>query len=218
MKASIVVPLFNQLHFTKACYDDLIKLKDVELIFVDNASTDGTNIFFKDKKVSYLKLDKNYGFGYAVNRGIEAASSDFIMTLNNDIKVKSNHEDWIDVLINNAEDCFIGANVGYLDASFNFVTESKILKTNKLSYMSGWCLGAKKETWNLVKEENYFDERFFVYFEDTDLGFRCHKKNIGFKVVDIPVVHFGKQSSKQLNVRDLYLKSKKIFEEKWKDY
>lgn len=219
MKASIVVPLFNQLNFTKSCFEDLSKLEDVELIFVDNNSTDGTDLFFKDKNVKYIRLDKNYGFGYAVNRGIEVATSDFIMTLNNDIKVKNNHSDWVDVLINNSNDCLVGPTVGFLNSSFNYIGEFKSFKENgKYSYMSGWCLGAKRQVWEKIKEDNYFDERFFVYFEDTDLGFRAHQKGIEFSLVEVPVVHFGKQSSKQLNISQLYLNSKKIFEDKWKNY
>ena len=61
-----------------------------------------------------------------------------------------------------------------------------------------------------------FSEEFgLAYFEDTDLSFRARKLNIPFQVVEIPVVHFGKQTSKQLNTHLLYKNARKIFVKKW---
>lgn len=60
-----------------------------------------------------------------------------------------------------------------------------------------------------------FSEEFFCYFEDTDLSFRARELQIPFKVVDIPVVHFGRISSNQLNTQQLYTSAKQIFFNKW---
>ena len=94
--------------------------------------------------------------------------------------------------------------------------------------MSGWCLAASKEIWNKleIKRENQFTtEKIYpqifseefgnAYFEDTDLSFRARELQIPFKVVDIPVVHFGRISSNQLNTQQLYTSAKQIFFNKW---
>ena len=47
------------------------------------------------------------------------------------------------------------------------------------------------------------------------MGFLAKKLNMNFELVDIPVVHFGKVSSKQLNTAKLYLNSKKVFNSYW---
>lgn len=217
MKLSIIVPVFNKSNFTKSCLEDLSKLKDHEIIIVDNNSSDNTSEIVKQFNVKYIRLSENLGFGKAVNIGFDNASSNVLMTLNNDIRVSKNHEAWTDQIITLANDGFVGPTVGYLDNQYNFIKESSKLESYPHSYMSGWCLTSSRQNWDLIKENNqYFDERFFAYFEDTDLGFRIKNKNIKFIIQEVPVIHFGKQTSRQLNTYELYINSKKKFEDKWK--
>jgi hypothetical protein len=54
-----------------------------------------------------------------------------------------------------------------------------------------------------------------MYFNDGDLSFRARKLNIKMDLISLPVVHFGKISSSQLNVNKLYNEGKKIFCKKW---
>lgn len=217
MKLSIIIPVFNKSNFTKSCLDDLSKLKDHEIIIVDNNSSDNTSEIVKQYNVKYIKLNENLGFGKAVNIGFNNASSNVLMTLNNDIRVSKNHENWTDQIIKLSGEGFVGPTVGYLDNQYNFIKESSKLESHPYSYMSGWCLTSSRQNWDSVKENNqYFDERFFAYFEDTDLGFRIKNKNIKFIIQEIPVIHFGKQTSRQLNTYELYINSKKKFEDKWK--
>jgi GT2 family glycosyltransferase len=85
--------------------------------------------------------------------------------------------------------------------------------------MSCWCLSSSKDIWNklIIKDTNnkVFSEEFFCYFEDTDLSFRARENNIPFLIQEVPVVHFGRVSSKQLNTGQLYLGSRNIFLKKW---
>jgi GT2 family glycosyltransferase len=217
VKVSITIPVFNKSNFTKSCLQDLSNLKDHEVIVVDNNSSDNTEEIVKQFNVKYIKLDNNYGFGKAVNIGFKESSSDILMTLNNDIRVKSNYDNWTDKIIELSNNGFVGPTIGYLNNNFEFIKESNKLESYPYSYMSGWCLASSKANWDLIKEnDQYFDERFFAYFEDTDLGFRIKNKNLNFILQEVPVMHFGKQTSKQLNTYKLYLESKKKFEDKWK--
>ena len=218
---SIIIPVFNKYVFTKSCLSDLSKLpEDHEIIVFDNGSSDETKEeLSKNKRIIYIRNEENIGFGKACNKAYQIASAPNVLFLNNDIRVKSKYENWTDVIANEAAHGYIvGPTMGQLDKDFNFVQEAnKVLDGN--SYMSGWCLGGSKATFNKLIEpgdSGPFSEKFFCYFEDTDLGFRSRKLGIPFKVVDIPVVHFGKVSSKQLNTSKLYSEARKVFLSRWK--
>jgi len=213
-KISIVIPVFNKFNFTKSALDDLTKLKDCEIIVVDNASTDETEEELKKYSIVYIRNQENLGFAKACNIGFAKASSNYVLFLNNDIRVKFDFENWTDTLINSPY--ISGPTMGLLDKDFSFVKEeNKMLVGN--FYLSGWCIGAKKEIWKQLdlSTNEIFSEDFFCYFEDADLSFRAKKKKIPLNIVEVPVVHFGKTSSKQLNVAMLYQKAKAIFVRKW---
>lgn len=233
LKLSIVIPVFNKFAFTKSCLKDLSHLpNDHQVIIIDNASTDETQKMLEGStEVVYYRNLKNEGFGRASNIGYSLATAPNVLFLNNDIRVKANHSSWTEELIKWCPYGLVGPTMGQLDKDFNFIKEANQYLTGN-SYMSGWCLASSKEIFNKLEiprteSENIdelpvphilqiFDERFFVYHEDTDLSLRARKSNIEMKVVEIPVVHFGKQSSQQLNVHKLYTESKKIFINKWK--
>lgn len=223
---SIVIPVFNKYAFTKSCLNDLVKLPDNhEIIIIDNGSSDETQKELENyDKVIYYRNDENRGFAAACNKGYSLSSSDNVLFLNNDIRVKSNYENWTSPLIEKCNDGLVGPTMGQLDNNLNFVQEANKLLSGK-SYMSGWCLAASKNIWEKLKIKRpaiktdmvpqIFSEDFFCYFEDTDLSFRARKLGINMFVVDVPVVHFGKQSSKQLNTYQLYTKARQIFVKKW---
>ncbi|MCZ2224585.1 MAG: glycosyltransferase [Chitinophagales bacterium] len=221
---SIVVPCFNKFNFTKSCLEDLSYLpNNHEIIVVDNGSSDETETQLKDsKEVVYVRLNENKGFGYAVNEGFSVATGKNLLTLNNDIKVRKNKDSWTNPIIEKCDQGLVGATLGILNKDLSFKKETNIFEESKYSYIVGWCLASSREIWDRLKlsekdnHKEYFDERFFLYYEETDLAFRARELNINLVLVDIPVVHFGKQTAKHLNVREMYLKSKSIFEKKWK--
>lgn len=229
---SIIIPVWNKSQFTKTCIKDLSQLpEDHEIIIVDNASTDDTESSFKDnKRIIYHRNSENLGFAKACNIGYSIASSPNILFLNNDIKVRSNFNEWTKPIIENCSIGLVGPTMGQLDQNLNFIQEANKELPGK-SYMSGWCLAASREIWSklwiprgetkaellIAAYPQIFSEEFgLAYFEDTDLSFRARQLGIPFKVVDIPVVHFGKQTSSQLNTHNLYKVAREIFVKKWK--
>jgi O-antigen biosynthesis protein len=230
---SIVIPVYNKYNFTKSCINDLLHLpEDHEIIVIDNGSTDETQKSLEgNKEVVYYRNNENLGFAKACNIGYSLASAPNVLFLNNDIRVKDKKDTWTQEIIQYCTflDGLVGPTMGQLDNNLNFIQEAnKALFGN--SYMSGWCLAASKEVWSklwiprtetraetlLQAVPQIFSEEFgLAYFEDTDLSFRARKLNIPFQVVDIPVVHFGKQTSKQLNTHLLYKNARQIFVKKW---
>lgn len=230
---SIVIPVYNKYNFTKACLEDLKKLSsNHEIIVVDNGSSDETQVEL-EKLINtsfnfvYVRNEENYGFAKACNIGYSVSRGSNVMFLNNDIRVKDQHDSWTKEFIECADEGIVGPTMGQLDNNLNFVQEAnRVLPGN--SYMGGWCIAASKRIWEQLEvlrepvhiHDTYifqiFSEEFGIaYFEDTDLSFRAKQKGIKFKVVEIPVTHFGKVTSKQLNTSKLYSEARKIFIKKW---
>src|SRR5580658_7861405 len=71
-----------------------------EIILVDNGSTDGSADLAASAGARVLRLEQNFGFAVAVNRGIEACQADWIAILNNDVTLAP---DWLGTLLDSAE-------------------------------------------------------------------------------------------------------------------
>ena len=86
---SLVIPVYNQLDYTRQCLESIVRCTDqsYELIIVDNASTDGTLEFLKDVKATIITNQYNLGCAKAWNQGVRASHGDVIGILNNDIVV-----------------------------------------------------------------------------------------------------------------------------------
>jgi glycosyltransferase involved in cell wall biosynthesis len=84
-KLSIVIPVYNEekaISDTVAFFRDLLnRHPDIEVIFVDDGSTDRTRQILKDELDARMKLvvnDKNKGYGAAIKKGAQLASHDHI--------------------------------------------------------------------------------------------------------------------------------------------
>lgn len=88
-RLSIVIISWNTLHRLRPCLEamsDVLNRQDVELIWVDNGSTDGAAEFmaktYQDSK--RILLEKNRGVAVARNRGIEQANGEYVLLLDDD--------------------------------------------------------------------------------------------------------------------------------------
>lgn len=216
---SIVIPVYNKINFTKASLKDLSNLpSDHEIIVIDNGSTDETESFLSNtKEIVYKRLDSNLGFARSCNYAYSYATAPNVLFLNNDIRVRDNYSNWTQPLIDACQTSICGPTMGLLNDNLEFVMEANRMLPGK-SYLSGWCIASSKDIWNklAITINQIFSEEFFCYFEDTDLSFRAKKLGIKLEVVDVPVVHFGKQTSSQLNTYQLYKSAREIFVNKWR--
>jgi GT2 family glycosyltransferase len=234
----IIIPCYNKENFTKACINDLSYLNyKHKIIIIDNGSdkksVDTIEKLVVEKNNNYniscsfhlIKLKKNLGYGkannYAYNFAIhelKGNSNDFFIFLNNDIRVKKEKECWTDRLVKEATyNNLVGPTGGLVDSNYNFVYETKD-PNKKINYMSGWCLGTLGYVIeNISNEHKYntynglFPDYNLAYFEDTHLGIIASKLGINFKIVDLPLVHFGKTTSNRMGVYELYIKARSEF-------
>jgi len=87
---SVVILTHDQLAYTRECVDSILRLTDepYELVFVDNASADGTAEYLRSVPgATVIANPENRGFPAAANQGIAAARGDQVLLLNNDTVV-----------------------------------------------------------------------------------------------------------------------------------
>ncbi|GIV80531.1 MAG: hypothetical protein KatS3mg050_4925 [Litorilinea sp.] len=101
MKTSIIIPVWNGSAHLPACLDSLLKLNmpstALEIIAVDNASSDGSADLIADRypQVRLLRNARNEGFAGGCNRGLEVATGEYLILLNQDTAVTPS---WLDGL------------------------------------------------------------------------------------------------------------------------
>jgi GT2 family glycosyltransferase len=99
MKVSIIIPVFNRCDYTVKCLETLYKntftpgsfpsQREIEVIVVDNGSSDETPSFLKEAAIRYpylkvLTNTRNEGFARATNQGAQIAQGKYLVFLNND--------------------------------------------------------------------------------------------------------------------------------------
>ncbi len=87
-KVSVIVPTFNREKYIKKCIDSILNqtLKDIELILIDDGSTDNTESIvndYTDDRLKYFKRE-NHGIGSSRNFGINNATGEFILFVDSD--------------------------------------------------------------------------------------------------------------------------------------
>jgi len=214
---SVVIPNYNGKKILEACLNSLEEqsYKKFEIIIVDNGSSDGSQSFIKKiyPNVELVALDKNYGFSYAVNRGIEASTGEYIALLNNDTKVDSQ---WLYNLYNamqkdekvfsvgskmiRFDDTNIiddaGEEYNLLGWAYQLGAGKSIDKYNNAYKVFANCGGAVIYRRDILDKIGYFDESFFAYMEDIDIGYRALIN--GYKNIYEPtakVLHIGSATS-----------------------
>ena len=103
MKASIIIPTYNALEYTKKCLRSIRTFTEFpyEIIIVDNGSTDGTQEYIKKQKgIKLLETKTNLGYAGACNVGMPTSDSEYIVISNNDIIFTPN---WLIHLVETAE-------------------------------------------------------------------------------------------------------------------
>jgi len=195
-----------------------------EVFVVDNNSSDDSVARIKKEflKVKIIENTENKGYGKACNQAIKIAQGKHILILNPDIILEKNTvEKLLNYLEQNKDAKIVSCKLKNSDESVQdshreFPTISGLLKrqiktrfrTKKIETKEifeptkvDWVSGA----FMLMRDKYYFDERFFLYFEDVDL---C--KTIG-DVYYYPLVsatHLAKrESSKSFKLIILHIKS-----------
>lgn len=190
-KVSIITVNFNGIRFLKYFFESIKDLHydNIELIFVDNASTDGSADYVRQNWADVKVIDNkiNLGFSIANNIAAERASGEYLFFLNNDTKV---HPDVISELVKrmseNSALGICGCTMMSYDGSVFFHTGIGVdilgfpIASRVTFYAEGSALMIRKQ---LFKEVGEFDPEYFMFHEDVDLAWRVWLS--GYQVIAI---------------------------------
>jgi GT2 family glycosyltransferase len=190
---SVVVLNWNGCQVVGQCLQSLHEqtYRPLEIIVVDNASTDGSAEVVR-QKFSWVKLvvsKKNLGFGGGNNIGIKACRGRYIMILNNDARlepdciielrrsIEKNKEYGAcasKIFLADKDNLLDAAGIaiykdglsigrGRLEPAGRYDVEEEVF------FASGCAMLLRKE---MLDDIGLFDEDFFAYADDTDMGWR----------------------------------------------
>jgi GT2 family glycosyltransferase len=218
--ASIIILNLNGKKYLRDCLQAVFSqsLTDFEVILVDNGSNDDSVNFTEENfpQVKVIKNENNLGFAKANNQGFEMARGKYIVTLNNDTVVE---KDWLENLVeiavpdnkigmcaskilsiyNKKEIDSVGINI-CLDGMArgrgrNELDKGQYDKAEEILLPSACAALYKRE---MLEEVGFFDEDFFAYCEDVDLGLRG--RWAGWEAVSAPSAiayhHYSSTSGK----------------------
>lgn len=96
MKTSIIVPIYNEVENLPILVDQVTSVMDKfsidgELVLVNDGSSDGStelmdDLAAKDERLVAVHFRKNYGQTAAMQAGLEAASGDYLVTMDGDLQ------------------------------------------------------------------------------------------------------------------------------------
>jgi GT2 family glycosyltransferase len=222
---SVVIVNWNCQRFLKDCIDSVYNqiYKDIELLVIDNASTDGSVEFLRREypQLRLLVNSKNEGFSRAHNRGIRMSSGLYYMPLNPDVVLTENYiAEMVKAIKQNGR-------IGWASGKLYFIAPdgektNRIYSTGHIIFEDGnvvnrgvgeddrgqyneggYIFGAngaaplyKREMLEDIKiQGEYFEEMFFVYGSDIDLDWRAQL--LGWKCFYTPhavAYHFAEGS------------------------
>ena len=180
-KVSVIIPVYNDAVYVKRCLDSLINqtLHDIEIIIVDDGSTDDTPQVLKeysqkDNRISII-TQENSKQGTARNKGLKFASGDYIAFLDSDDWVDNDYfEKMLDASERTGVDISVSSaiRIKKFDRVSKYIEydEEKIYKNSKdiievLKIPPYWFVWGKLYKKRLLSEIRFEED---VYYEDAE--------------------------------------------------
>jgi N-acetylglucosaminyl-diphospho-decaprenol L-rhamnosyltransferase len=221
----VVVVSYNSRNELRGCVEPLVGLDGVQVIVVDNASGDGSLEAVADLPVERIALERNGGFGHGCNVGWRAGRGRSVLFLNPDARIDGDSLERLVGELEEANAGAAAPRITHTDGSLDYSqrrfprlrsTYARALFLHRLfptapwtdelvrdpatyaesgspDWVSGACILVRR---SVLEKLGGFDEGFFMYCEDIDLGRRIW--DAGYELRYEPsatVVHEGGASA-----------------------
>lgn len=215
-RVTVVIPNYKGIDYLENCLESVYNSSiPLHVIVVDNASRDGSInlVWERFPKTELILFDGNRGFSAAVNAGIRAARTEYVLLLNNDTVVDAEMAELLVEELDRMPEAFSAA------AKLISLHEPEKLDGAGDFYCAlGWAFargkGKPRELWqkpdrvfsacaacalyrkSLFRKVGLFDERHFAYLEDIDIGYRANIYGYANRYVPEAIVyHAGSAAS-----------------------
>lgn len=215
IQTTIIIPNYNGLRFMEPCFAALDRqtAKDFQVLVVDNGSTDGSVEWLKEREIPTIFLPENTGFTGAVNVGIRAANTPYVLLLNNDTEVEPGYVEAMERAIGASEKIFsvsgkmiqmydkalmddAGDMYSVLGWAYQRGVGQPVGRYGNARRVFSACAAAAIYRRAVFDEIGLFDEMHFAYLEDIDVGYRA--RLYGYENLycpDAAVFHVGSGTS-----------------------
>jgi len=226
MDVSVVIPLYNQLSYTRICLESLFA--DYSLIgrtvVIDNGSSDGTAEYLAARSDLHVITNPvNMGCAAAWNQGVKATQTQWVVILNNDVILSPG---WLAGMIEFANldkldivsPAFREGEYNYDISDYSGAFVQRMAAVSRKGVAQGVCFMVRRQVFETI---GYFDENFRIgQFEDADFFRRA--KSAGFRLGTTGrsfIHHFGSitQNSIRRNrvVRPYEAENRAYYRRKW---
>ncbi|HLV01085.1 MAG TPA: glycosyltransferase family 2 protein [Acidobacteriota bacterium] len=216
-QVSVVVVNHNRAGLLKECLKSLLNqsVPPLEVIVVDNGSRDESCDLvrsFSNSRIRLVSLSENRGFAEACNIGIRTSQGEFVALLNNDAVAD---KDWLEQLVAEGNR---HPEAGMFACKIRLYGTTLIDKAGHLLFPDGQNRGrgtgepdsrqyddpgetlfpdgcAAMYRRELLEETGGFDEDFFAYADDADLGLRARLLGWSCRYVPSAIVHHHHSST-----------------------
>jgi hypothetical protein len=200
---SIIIVSWNSRGYLKRGLDSIFNqnLEDIEIILIDNGSSDATCQFVRDNfpSVKVIRNEKNMGACFARNQGIRLAKGEYMIFMDCDAELDMDFLSNLKIILND-----LPRNIGGLSpkiinrhsgrifsCGLRISSELRVydIGRDRPSQMfsrpfdidgpNSCCAIFSKECLEAIKDKGYFDEDFFFLFEDADVALRLINKGYG---------------------------------------
>ncbi len=211
MSVAIIIVNYNSGALVSRCLKSLSEqtLCADELVVVDNASTDAESRSMLDAitNATVIRSDLNLGYGGAINLAVQKlTTTDYIVCLNPDAFPEP---DWLEAIVNAADshpdygsfaslmlredDTSIvdgaGDELHFTGIPWRRFHKRTLPDNLQTEPVFSACAGAALYRTSLFHQLGGFDERYFMYVEDIDLGFRLQLAGHPCLLVSDAIVH-----------------------------
>ena len=214
-RTTIIIPNYNGLSFLGPCLEALKHqtVHDFKVLVVDNGSTDGSVQWLREQGIPSIFLDHNTGFPGAVNVGIRAADTPYVLLLNNDTAAEPRFVEFLERAIGRSETIFsvssrvlqmhrpellddAGDMFSVMGWAYQRGVGREMKRYDRPCRIFSACAAAAIYRREVFEKIGYFDEAHFAYLEDIDIGYRA--RLFGYDNVYCPealVRHVGSGTS-----------------------